>query len=87
MSLSLIYTYKKYFLSNFYFFRLNKEFDMKYNNLPIINKPSNKSISTQTSFEDFSIFINNDHDDDVDNGEIPSQSFIDAGNHLYSLSQ
>ncbi len=86
MSLSLIYIYKKYFLSNFYFFGLNKEFDMKYNNLPIINKPSNKSISTQTSFEDLSMIINNE-DDFVDDGEIPSQSFIDVGTHLYSLSQ
>lgn len=90
MSFNFLFFYRKYFLSRYYSFTLNNEFDKKYNNLPIINKPLNKSISTQTSFENLSIIIDDDYnneDNDVDDGEIPSQSFIDVGSHLYNLSQ
>ncbi len=83
MSLYITYFYRKYFAYKINVNGLNKQF---INNLPIINKPLQKSISTQTSFDDLSIIINND-DDNVGDGEIPSQSFINAGVHLNNLSQ
>ena len=86
MSLYITYFYRKYFAYKIKLNELNKQFINKYNNLPIINKPLQKSISTQTSFEDLSIIINNE-DDNVNDGEIPSQSFINAGVHLNNLSQ
>ena len=91
MSFNFLLFYRKYFLSRFYLFEVNKGSDIKYNNLPIINKPVQKNISTQTSFDNLSILIDNDNDSDNDNdyeyGEIPSESFISAGIHLMNLSQ
>ena len=83
MSLYITYFYRKYFA---YKINVNKQFINKHNNLPIINKPVQKSISTQTSFEDLSIIINNNHDN-LDDGEIPSRSFINAGIHLNNLCE
>ena len=85
MSFNFLFFYRKYFLSRFYLFEINKRSDIKYNNLPIINKPSNKSISTQTSFDDLSILLNSS--DDYDNEEIPRESFINIGDELFKLSQ
>lgn len=95
MSFNFLFFYRKYFLSRFYLFEVNKGSDIKYNNLPIINKPLQKNISTQTSYDNLSILIdndndsddNNDNDNDYDDGEIPSESFISAGIHLMNLSQ
>ena len=85
MSFNFLFFYRKYFLSKFFFFESNKKFDVKYNNLPIINEPLKKSISTQTSFDDLSILLNSS--DDYDNEEIPRESFINIGDELFKLSQ
>ena len=85
MSVNLTYFYKKFFASKIYLIGINKQFIIKCNSLPIINKPMQKSISTQTSFEDLSI-IQLEDSEDVD-GVIPSQSYIDAGIYLHNLSQ
>ena len=91
MSFNFLFFYRKYFLSRFNLFEINKGSDIKYNNLPIINKPVQKNISTQTSFDNLSILIDNDNDseneNDYEDGEIPSESFISAGIHLMNLSQ
>ena len=91
MSFNFLFFYQKYFLSRFNLFEINKRSDIKYNNLPIINKPVQKNISTQTSFDNLSILIDNDNDSEDENnyedGEIPSESFINAGIHLMNLSQ
>ena len=87
MSFNFLFFYRKYFLSRFNLFEINKRSDIKYNNLPIINKPVQKNISTQTSFDNLSILIDSDNENDYEDGEIPSESFINAGIHLMNLSQ